>query len=108
MLGAAVPLTLFALHPKTSMQMGAALGMVTGFSLEHRYVGFPVHVPLWKQVLKVLIGLAVLFALQMLLPRLFPSGDLFRFTRYALIGLWGTLGAPLVFRALFGPRGVAS
>jgi len=35
-----------------------------------------------------------LFALQMLLPRLFPSGDLFRFTRYAVIGLWGTCAKP--------------
>ena len=103
-LGVAVPLTLFAIYPKTSMQMGAALGMVTGFTLERRYVGFPVHVPLWKQIVKVLIGLAVLFALQMGLSSLFPAGHLFRFTRYALIGLWGTLGAPWVFKAVFGPE----
>ena len=101
-LGVAVPLTLFAVYPKTSMQTGAALGMVTGFTLERRHVGFPVRVPVWKQVLKVLIGLAVLVVLQMLLPQLFPVGPAFRFTRYALIGLWGTLGAPFVFRAIFG------
>jgi len=51
-LGMAVPLILFALSPKTSMQMGAASGMVTGFTLERWYVGFPVRVALWKQVLK--------------------------------------------------------
>jgi hypothetical protein len=56
-LGAAVPLGLFAVYPKTSMQMGAALGMVTGFTLERRYVGFPVRVAPWKQAVKVLIGL---------------------------------------------------
>lgn len=104
-LGVAVPLTLFAVYPRTSMQTGAALGMVTGFTLERRYVGFPVRVPLWKQALKVLIGLAVLFGLQMGLSSLFPAGHLFRFTRYALIGLWGTLGAPFVFRAIFGSEG---
>lgn len=104
-LGAAVPLTLFAVYPRTSMQTGAALGMVTGFTPERRYVGFPVRVPLWKQALKVLIGLAVLFGLQMGLSSLFPAGHLFRFTRYALIGLWGTLGAPFVFRAIFGSEG---
>lgn len=71
-------------------------------------MGFPVRVPLWKQVLKVLIGLVVLFALQMLLPQLFPVGPAFRFTRYALIGLWGTLGAPFVFRAIFGSEEAAS
>ena len=101
-LGVAVPLVLFTVYPKTSMQTGAALGMITGFALERRYVRFPVRLPLWKQVLKVLIGLAVLFGLQMGLSSLFPAGPLFRFTRYALIGLWGTMGAPFVFRAIFG------
>jgi len=104
-LGTAVPLTLFAVYPRTSMQTGAPLGMVTGFTLERRYVGFPVRVPLRKQALKVLIGLAVLFGLQMGLSSLFPAGHVFRFTRYALIGLWGTLGAPFVFRAIFGSEG---
>jgi len=101
-LGVAVPLVLFAMYPKNSMQTGSALGMVTGFALERRYVGFPVRLPLWKQVLKVLIGLVMLFALQMGLSNLFPAGHLFRFTRYALMGLWGTLGAPFVFQAIFG------
>lgn len=100
--GIGIPLILFILYPKTSMQMGAALGIITGYVLERRYIAFPVRVDLWKQVVKVAIGLAVLVLLQMLLPRLFPVGDLFRFTRYALIGLWGTLGAPWVFKVTFG------
>lgn len=101
-LGVVVPLALFAVYPKTSLQTGSALGMIVGFALERRYVRFPVRLPLWKQVLKVLIGVAVLFGLQMGLSSLFPAGHLFRFTRYTLIGLWGTLGAPFVFRAVFG------
>ncbi|MEW6232863.1 MAG: phosphatase PAP2 family protein [Chloroflexota bacterium] len=101
-LGVAVPLILFIVYPKTSTLMGAALGMATGYALERRYVRFPVHVPLRKQVAKVMIGLVVLVALQMLLPRLFPVGPAFRFTRYALIGLWGTLGAPWAFKVIFG------
>jgi hypothetical protein len=53
-------------------------------------------------VVKVVIGLVVLVALQMLLPWLLPVGPAFRFIRYALIGLWGTLGAPWVFKMTFG------
>lgn len=98
-----VPVALFVVYPQSSVQTGSALGMVTGLAIERRYVGFPVRLPLWKQAIKVLIGLAVLVALQMLLPRLFPTGPAFRFTRYAILGLWGTLGAPYVFRAIFGP-----
>lgn len=101
-LGVAVPLTLFIIYPKTSMQMGAALGMITGCALQRRYVRFPVRVPLGKQVVKVVIGMAVLVVLRMLLAGLFPLGPAFRFTRYALVGLWGTLGAPWVFRLVFG------
>jgi len=101
-LGVAVPLTLFIIYPKTSMQMGAALGTITGCALQRRYVRFPVRVALGKQVVKVVIGLAVLVVLRMLLAGLFPLGPAFRFTRYALVGLWGTLGAPSVFRLVFG------
>ena len=54
---------------RSPVQMGAALGMITGCALERRYVRFPVHMPLGKQVVKVVIGLAVLVVLQMLLPR---------------------------------------
>ncbi len=64
-LGVAVPFGLFAIHPETSLQMGAALGMVTGYALERRYVGFPVRVSPWKQAVKVIIGLVVLLALRM-------------------------------------------
>ncbi len=101
-LSVTVPLILFAIYPKTSMQMGAALGMITGCALERRYIRFSVRVALWKQVVKVVIGLAALFALRMGLSSLFPIGDLFRFIRYALIGLWGTLGAPYIFKLAFG------
>ncbi len=102
-LGVIVPFLLFVVYPENSVQTGSALGMTTGFTIERRYVGFPVHLPLRKQVFKVLIGLIMLVALQMLLPRIFPAGQVFRFTRYALLGLWGTLGAPYVFRMIFGP-----
>jgi membrane-associated phospholipid phosphatase len=101
-LGVIVPFTLFVIYPESSLVTGSALGMITGFTLERRYVQFPVHLSLGKQALKVLLGLAVLVALQILLPKFFPAGPTFRFTRYALIGLWGTLGAPFLFRVTFG------
>jgi len=47
------------------MQMGAALGMVAGYALEQRYVGFPVRVIPWETGCQVVIRLAVLFATQM-------------------------------------------
>jgi hypothetical protein len=52
-------------YPKTSMQMGAALGMVAGYALKQRYLGFPVRVLPWETGCQVIIRLAVLFATQM-------------------------------------------
>lgn len=112
-LGTAIPLILFILYPKgpeipppsiatTTMVMGTALGVTLGYSLERRYVRFPVRLAVWKQVVKVVIGLVVLFLLRMLLGQIFPAGDWFRFARYALVGLWGTLGAPWIFKIIFG------
>ncbi|MCS7285684.1 MAG: phosphatase PAP2 family protein [Anaerolineae bacterium] len=112
-LSLSVPLLLFAIYPKgpatpppsiatTAMVTGTALGVALGYSLERRYVRFPVRVALWKQVVKVVVGLATIFLLRMLLGQLFPAGAWFRFVRFALLGLWGTLGMPVIFRALFG------
>ena len=114
-LSLAIPLLLFALYPKgpatpppslatAAMVTGTALGVALGYSLERRYVRFPVRVALWKQVVKVAIGLATVFLLRMLLGQLFPPGAWPRFARFALIGLWGTLGAPWVFKIVFSPE----
>jgi Zn-dependent protease len=60
-----------------------------------------VKAPIFLQVIKVLIGLAVLFGIIIGLGSLLPSAvKALGFIRYALGGVWVTLGAPLIFTAL--------
>ena len=54
----------------------------------------------WKKAIRYLAGVVVLFGLWAGLKLAFsgmePAG-LLRFVRYALVGLWGGVGAPWVF-----------
>lgn len=54
--------------------------------------------PLVQQLIKVLVGIAVLFGIIVGLGGLLPSSvPVLGFTRYALGGIWVTLLAPLLF-----------
>jgi len=100
-----VPLLLMLLFlTEDGVTEGAALmGMGVGFVLERRWVRFDVGGPVWKRVIRFLLGVAVLFGLWMGLRVAFADLEpalLFRFVRYGLVGLWGGVGAPWVFRRL--------
>lgn len=77
---------------------GATLmGMATGFVLEPKWVGFGPSRSWRKRVLGYLTGIAVLGALWLGLRVAFAAMDSpapLRFLRYAVVGLWGSLGAP--------------
>ncbi len=74
---------------------GVSLGCIGGIILEQRYVRFTARTSLPRQVVKVLIGVAGLALIEFGLKSILPSGQLFRFFRYGLIGLWAALGVPL-------------
>ncbi len=79
---------------------GVLMGMGVGFLLERRWIGFECGGLWWKQVVRFALGVVVLFGLWMGLRIAFANGEpalLFRFIRYALVGLWSGLGAPWVF-----------
>lgn len=98
------PLLLVLLNPtgdKYVLSMASVLmGVCSGFALERRFVRFSCKGPWWKRVLRYLLGAFVLFGLWGGLKLAFggmePAGPL-RFIRYALVGLWGGVGAPWIF-----------
>ncbi|CAB1085269.1 hypothetical protein D1AOALGA4SA_12757 [Olavius algarvensis Delta 1 endosymbiont] len=98
------PLVLVFLNPsgdKYVLSMASVLmGACTGFVLERRFVGFCCEGPWWQRGLRYLLGLVVLFGLwgglKLAFNGLEPAAPL-RFIRYALVGLWGGVGAPWVF-----------
>lgn len=111
--GVVVPLALFAVYPtdNNAKAMGALIGLIAGWWLERRTVGFEAPAPLTQQAIKAVIGLVVAFGLRVALKPVFDLlpvafvGDLLR---YALIGLWVAWLAPWLFVRLFGRAAVVA
>jgi len=80
--------------------VGGLLGVATGLVLERRWVRFNSDGRWWKRVMRYFVGIAVLvgvwLGLRIAFDQLEPA-DLYRVIRYALVGLWGGLGAPWLF-----------
>ncbi len=96
----AFPILLAAVLPGADPPkiLGYLGGASFGYLLEKEKVGSLVSAPLFFQVLKALVGLAVLFGIILGLGGVFPAEIThLGFTRYALGGLWVTLGAPFLF-----------
>ena len=95
-----LPLLLVALLPGADPPkvLGFLSGASFGYLLEKEKVNSSLKTILHFQVLKVLVGLIVLFAIIFGLSSLLPSAKPFLgFIRYGLGGLWVTLIAPILF-----------
>jgi len=83
---------------------GVAFGFTTGYAWwRHRYGVYEIKCSSIKRLARYAFGLLGIVALYFGLKIVFPEdpvlvGAVFRFIRYALIGLWVTMFAPLFFR----------
>jgi membrane-associated phospholipid phosphatase len=98
----AIPLAIILIYPhETTVTAGATLlGMGVGFALERRYLGFDTEGPAWQRALRYLPGILGMLILYAGLKAAFAPLQpvlVWRFIRYALMGLWGSLGAPWAF-----------
>lgn len=95
-----IPVLLLALLPGTDPPkvLGYAAGASVGYIIEQEKLKFSVRAPFLLQVIKVLLGLTVLFGIIVGLSGVLPSAvKPLGFIRYALGGIWVTFGAPLLF-----------
>jgi membrane-associated phospholipid phosphatase len=107
LLAAGMPLVLFVTLPGKSVAtaMGTLAGAGVGFALACRYVSFSPGGPLWQRIVRFVVGAAVVVPLYAALEIASPGegswlGLAFRFAHFLVIGLWATLGAPWLFKAL--------
>ena len=99
-IGVPVLLTVLFLHEDGVTVSATLLGMSTGFVLQPYWIGFEAQDVWWKRVVRYALGAAVMVGLWAGLKAAFASLEpalLFRFTRYTLLGLWGSIGAPWAF-----------
>lgn len=102
-----LPLLLFAIHPvrDSAAAMAALAGVGVGLAIFVRFAGYDASGPIWQRVVRFILGSIVVAALFFGLRMVFPGeGELhylaFRLVRYGLVGLWVSLGAPVLFRAI--------
>ena len=97
----AISVILYLIHPTGDgpMSVGFLLGALLGYRLELIYVDFPEKASPIQNVLKLILGLVVLFLLRIVLKPVVAwiPGNLSIVVRYALLGFWATLGAPFAF-----------
>jgi membrane-associated phospholipid phosphatase len=98
----AVPAMGMLIYPhEATVTAGATLmGMGVGFALDRRWLHFETAGPVWQRALRYTLGVVGMLALYAGLKAIFVplTPVLFwRFIRYTLMGLWGSLGAPWVF-----------
>ena len=106
-LATGVPLALLLLYPANdaAIAMAAMLGMGVGIVLGRRVAPFSADGPLWQRGARYMVGIIGLLIIYLGLKFVFPDeGESFylamRVVRYVLVGLWGGLGAPWLFRRL--------
>jgi membrane-associated phospholipid phosphatase len=107
LLATVVPVVLFVSLPDKNVAtaMGTLAGAGVGFALARRYVPFSPGGPICQRVLRFLVGAAVVVPLYGGLAVVTPAEGswlplAFRFADFAVVGLWATLGAPWLFKAL--------
>jgi membrane-associated phospholipid phosphatase len=91
-------------NPITSTA-GVFLGLGVGLVLLGQHGGFNPKGTLWKRSLRYLLGIIGTLAIWAGLKAVFPSGEEFvpqalRYLRYAALGIWVAVGAPLLFLKL--------
>lgn len=105
-LAAAASLVMNALYPRDTVPGALLLGFATGYAVLREKISFVTEdIPPPTILLRLLVGFAGTSALYLTLKSLFPNSssawyNLFRFVRYAAMGLWVTAGAPLLFSRL--------
>lgn len=81
---------------------GAALGLCSGLAFMKYYGGYSTEGSVKQKAIRLLAGIAVAALIYAGLKEIFPGGKsfeagIFRYIRYALVGLWITFGAPCMF-----------
>ncbi len=106
-LAVALSLALLLLHATedTASLTGILLGAGVGLAVLRGHLTYRAGGPLWKRGARLLLGSAIMLALRFGLKAVSPeaSGSLqvaFRFVRYAILGVWISLGAPWMFNQL--------
>ncbi len=89
---------IFVKSPDLYVAGGAFTGFAIGYTLEKKYVKYQVKNKISLQILKIIIGFAGVLIIKEVPKLIFEDSYLFDFIRYACIGGWVAVVAPLIFK----------
>jgi membrane-associated phospholipid phosphatase len=75
-------------------------GGIIGIYFERKYIGYSIHSSLKQNILKFIIGIAVLLLIKEGIKFLLPTNNIINYLRYFLVGLWFSFGSLFVFKKL--------
>lgn len=78
--------------------VGALTGLLIGYLVEPRFIDFKEKASFPNQMVKVVFGLAVVYALRLFLKSALPEVLISDYFRYLILLLWITIAAPLLFK----------
>ncbi|MHB1393802.1 MAG: phosphatase PAP2 family protein [Clostridia bacterium] len=78
--------------------VGALTGLLIGYLIEPHFIKFEVKASFPNQILKVVFGLAVVYAIRLFLKIVLPEILISDYLRYLILLLWITIAAPLLFK----------
>ncbi len=78
--------------------VGALTGLLIGYLIEPRFIKFQEKASFPNQIIKVVFGLAVVYALRLFLKTALPEVLISDYLRYLILLLWITIAAPLLFK----------
>ena len=107
-----IPIALLTNDKNVYIASATIVGIMVGYPLEMRFIGFREQGKWWQNLIKLGFGLGVAFALRIGIKAVFEMGlyspsvdtepiffdQVLDFTRYFIIVLWMTLGAPWFFK----------
>ena len=83
---------------------GTFTSFIIGYLLDSRYIHYEAKSLIWRQVIKFIMGMAVLIAIKVLGKEVLGDSLVSDYIRYLFIGFWITVIAPLLFKKMFGAK----
>lgn len=79
---------------------GICIGFFIGYFLESKYINFNEKGTLYQNIIKFILGVAVVLLIKAILKIILPKDLIWNFVRYTFVGVWMSSGAPFLFTKL--------
>lgn len=98
-----IPMIICLLFFKTGTYykaVGTLIALWIGYMIEDKYIHYETKAIWWKQIIKLVVGFSGLILIKVYLKNLLPLTIYSDFLRYAFMGIWMTVIAPIIYRVI--------